>query len=185
MAPNQPKKAHPRLQYDTTGPQVWEKMQEFFEEEREYMKRVRDEDGLEEAQFEHTYQMANLGKRDMWEAMFLQAYLREPQSAQAIKEAQLSYLIFHNSIQSKEEEQIGELRSIRENIRQALEELRDYIKECKANSLMPNVKLDLSAEDELDEYSELAENSSDARAIIEQIRVIIDEIHRLKRRHCK
>lgn len=185
MPPNQPKKSRPRFEYDTTGPQVWEKMREFFEEERDYLKSVRDEEGIEDAGIEHTYQLATLGKRDMWEEMFLQAYLREPQSAQAIKEAQLSYLIFHNPIQTREEEQIGELRSIRESIRQALDELRDYIRVCQANSLTPSIRLDLTAGENLADFQELAESSRDARAVIEQIRVIIEEIHSLKRRYCK
>lgn len=185
MSPNKPRKAHPRTRPET-GPHVWDSLQEYFDEERQFLRDVRDKDGIEAAQLEQSYLLSQLGTSQLWEDMFTQAHLREPESTQAIDEARLAYLVFKQPLHTLEEEQLAELRSIHDGVLSALKEFHEFIKECREQSIQPRVNLRLStSNEELEQYRELTLNSPEARSLVEEIRVMLDDLHRLGRRYSK
>ncbi len=180
MSSNKPKNNPSSL--PETGPHVWVKMREYFRGRRSALRDVRDKDGLEAAQFDHSCEMADLGNSEDWELMFDQALLREPHSTRAIKDARLAYLMFHNRIQ----DQMNELEMMHAELIDVLERFREYIEDCQKHMVQPQMILELEIDDEeLEQYEELAIRSGEARTIIEEIRMMIDDLNQLGSKYSK
>lgn len=169
-----------------TGPQVWEKLAKHFARQRLYLLGVRDEEGLQEAQLDHSQIVADMPSLEQLERMFMTAYWQYPEHAELIEETEMNLNELLSEIPTREEEQMDELRTIRIALMSKLRAVRHDIKVCLSAGVPFNLRLDYDDPNEIIRpFLHLSKNSEEARKLIEDIRVILDDFVHLVREHSK
>jgi len=153
-------------------PNKWEAIGDDFEAQMFNILKIRDNKGIEEAIIAHAKAINTLGGQELWNKMFEEGLLREPEDSENITKARASFLYLLKAPKTKVEELIAMQHDLLIGSRD-LELILYYNK----YTLGSQSKITIAEADEiLRPYEGLIGTSKEVDSIIESIRGLLNNM---------
>ena len=162
---------------------VWRQLQLYYESQRQRLRKIRDEENLDEADRAQCELLHEYDDFEAWEAMFLQGCLRNPEAAEMIYEARSSFYRFIEPLPTAENELIDDLLMMKERLNQLLQKLNgesalDY-ESYSAERIQQELK---RAFEHVDAKTSAMRHSKRARGLVHEIMEQISSIAELAKK---